>query len=223
MLITPQKVTVRWNGGNRRHFEALGYIYTKREDAFEVEVQELSEGSNYAVRIERDFCHKETTYPYSKYLRASNNRVGKVSCSLKECKKRLKEESAKTLRFSYQEVKNFYAQHGCELLEDEYKGYSVPMRFRCHCGEEDIKSFEYFKLRTSQCAKCAKMQRIEGLRYSYEEVYDYFKEHGCELLEKTYIKNSQPLLYISDTPTAKAVGFLTYPLLPKIFRPILVP
>ncbi|MEH7749104.1 HNH endonuclease [Neobacillus drentensis] len=207
MIITPQKVTVRWNGGNRRHFESLGYVYTKRNDAFEVDVYELSEGSNYEVRVVCDFCHKEFPYPYSKYLRASNNRVGKVSCSFKECQKQLKTESTNTLRFSYQEVKEFYEQHGCELLEDEYKGYTVPMRFRCHCGEENEKTFERFKLRSTQCTKCANEQRIKESRYSYDEVYLYFKEHGCELLEETYFNNSQPLRYICECGNESMIRF----------------
>jgi hypothetical protein len=212
VLVLPQRITVTWNGGNRKHFESLGYKYTKRNDSFEVDVQELLEGSNYEVQVQCDFCGILFTYPYSKYLRASKNRISKVSCSSVDCKSELKKEIAESLRFTIEQVRKVYEENGCILLENEYKGLKEPMRFQCHCGNEDTKTFDHFKYRNSCCRECANKRRIEERRFSYEEVYLYFKENGCELLEKSYANNSQPLRYICECGNESTIRFYNFQL-----------
>ena len=45
MLIT-KTVKVKWNPKTRKHYESLGYEYTKIGDEFEVKVDDLTKGSN---------------------------------------------------------------------------------------------------------------------------------------------------------------------------------
>ena len=39
-IIRPQKVKVKWNSNNKKHYESLGYIYTKMGEEFEVKVED---------------------------------------------------------------------------------------------------------------------------------------------------------------------------------------
>lgn len=55
-MILPKKVTVKWNGGTRKHYEDLGYEYTKKDEEFEVWAYELTPGSNIEVEFKCDYC-----------------------------------------------------------------------------------------------------------------------------------------------------------------------
>ena len=51
-----QLVKVKWNNTNRKHYEKLGYIYTKRYDEFYVKAYELSKTSKAIVKATCDYC-----------------------------------------------------------------------------------------------------------------------------------------------------------------------
>jgi len=57
-LILPQKVKVKWNGRTREHYEKLGYVYTKKDEEFEVSAHELTPGSNIKISVMCDYCKK---------------------------------------------------------------------------------------------------------------------------------------------------------------------
>lgn len=57
MLIV-EDVEVSWSGSNRKHFESLGYEYTKRGDTFIVANTELSKGSHVKVKVLCDYCNE---------------------------------------------------------------------------------------------------------------------------------------------------------------------
>lgn len=68
MLIT-KKVKVKWNSANKKHYENLGYKYTKMKDEFEVDVNHLMNKSRSIVKWECDHCGKPITGPYYKYTK----------------------------------------------------------------------------------------------------------------------------------------------------------
>ena len=55
-LITPQKVKIKWHQTNKRHYEKLGYVFTKWGDEFEVKVEDLTKGSKVRVECICDNC-----------------------------------------------------------------------------------------------------------------------------------------------------------------------
>ena len=79
-MLLSKTVKVRWAPANRKHYESLGYIFTKKGDEFEVLVEHLSKGSNFKVDWECDHCHKPISGKYEVY-----NRIikpdGKVYCN----------------------------------------------------------------------------------------------------------------------------------------------
>lgn len=52
-----------------------------------------------------------------------------------------------------QEVKIYFSQNGCELLEDSYVNSKTPMKYRCVCGRLSKISWNCFS-RGSRCRKC---------------------------------------------------------------------
>ena len=73
MFNEEQLVKVKWNNTNRKHFEALGYTYTKRYDEFLVMACELSENSKSKVHATCDYCGKEYETSYCVIRNAINN------------------------------------------------------------------------------------------------------------------------------------------------------
>lgn len=59
MIIHPQKVEVSWNINNKKHYESLGYFFTKYRDHFYIDVLDLSTQSKSIVKCLCDYCGKE--------------------------------------------------------------------------------------------------------------------------------------------------------------------
>ncbi|STO12878.1 Uncharacterised protein [[Flavobacterium] thermophilum] len=58
MIVLDQKVKVKWHGSNKKHYESLGYKFTKIGDEFEVDIKHLSLGSNALVKCYCDYCNE---------------------------------------------------------------------------------------------------------------------------------------------------------------------
>ena len=65
-LIT-KTVKVKWHGRNKKHFENLGYKFTKLGDELEVKVEALTKGSNIEVKCDCDNCGCELIWRYKNY------------------------------------------------------------------------------------------------------------------------------------------------------------
>jgi hypothetical protein len=91
-------------------------------------------------------------------------------------------------KFTIEEVRKIFQDKGCVLKEDKYINNRTPMDYICSCGDND--KITLHNLKSGQkCKRCAIEKRKSKLKFSYEYVYNYFKEYDCELLEKCY-KNS---------------------------------
>jgi len=102
-------------------------------------------------------------------------------------------------KHTFKEVKQYFKDHGCELLEKEYKDNRTPMKYRCSCGNPDICKITFYRFKVGQrCQKCSSIKKAERHRLTYEDVKQYFEDHDCELLETEYINNQTPMRYICD-------------------------
>lgn len=85
MLIS-KTVKTKWNSKNKNYFVDLGYKYTKMGDEFEVKTEHLSKGSNALVNIKCDYCNKEYTKYWYRYIDENmKSTIHKDCCN--DCKK----------------------------------------------------------------------------------------------------------------------------------------
>ena len=77
------------------------------------------------------------------------------------CKHCICEIIGNNRRLNFIDVKNFYNDQGCELLEDHYVNNSTIMKYRCSCGTIDYKDFSHFQ-RGQRCDECLHKFRVEN-------------------------------------------------------------
>ena len=96
-------------------------------------------------------------------------------------------------KHTYEYIKQYFEDHDCELKEKEYINCKTLMKYRCDCGNDKWKiTFNNFKY-GQRCPECR-----GGIRLTFEYVYNYFKEHNCELLETEYKNSKTKMKYRCD-------------------------
>lgn len=76
MLLT-KEVQISWGQRNRKHYEALGYVFTKCGDIFTIPVEHLSEGNNHIkLDIKCDCCGEVIQRTWYKYLKFHDDKFG---------------------------------------------------------------------------------------------------------------------------------------------------
>lgn len=72
----------------------------------------------------------------------------------KRCKRCGIDKFKESKKLKCSEVKLFFSDNGCVLLEQEYKGCQFPMKYTCVCKRESVINFSDFK-NGHRCKKCA--------------------------------------------------------------------
>jgi hypothetical protein len=124
------------------------------------------------------------------------------------CKKCATENNAKRQKFSYDYVRKFFEDHGCELLEGEYIDSHTKMKFRCACGRISYKTFNDFHTR-DRCPKCGIIRRSGANHYMWKEdrkqlrEYQVFRDRCYKLLRHALDQTGQ-------SKTSKTYSMLGY-------------
>lgn len=82
-----------------------------------------------------------------------------------------------------EDVRKFFSDHGCELLETEYNGAHHSLKYICKCGNLSQIEFGHFIRGKKHCKICKGKQ----FALSLEFVKEQFAKNGCELLENEYV------------------------------------
>ncbi len=125
-------------------------------------------------------CGAESSIRFSKFKRGQRCR----SCGNK------KRAESQPHRLNSTIVKQFFADHGCKLL-DEYSNNRTRMRYVCECGRESKISFAKFQ-DGQRCQQCAGIAPLDP-----ESVRRYFAENGCRLLDE-YRNNRTRMRYVCE-------------------------
>jgi hypothetical protein len=107
--------------------------------------------------------------------------------------------------YTFEYVYNYFKEQICKLLETEYINSQTKMRYICKCGNESSIRFDDFKNRGSRCKKCSGHEV-----YTFEYVYNYFKEQNCKLLETEYINSQTKMKYICKCGNESSIHFNSF-------------
>lgn len=98
-------------------------------------------------------------------------------------------------KHTFEEAKAIFAAKGCILLEDQYSGSTVSMRYRCHCGQESSVDLGSFKTQ-KHCWNCRAAGISRSLSNDLHAVNEYYTGKGCRLLSTEYIGSHGKLDFI---------------------------
>lgn len=131
MLVENQKIMVRWNAANRKHYESLGYTFSHKNDTFYVSVEELPKGSHTKIAVKCDYCGLIIYKDYRDYLKQKKAGEGEDCCYSCCVHKRIKTDEK---RYGGKSPTCDAAVHQKQMntLMDRY-GVSYP------CQNEEIK------------------------------------------------------------------------------------
>lgn len=94
-----------------------------------------------------------------------------------------------------EEVKQFFKDKGCKLLEESYKNSNTKMKYKCSCG--NISQISLDKFRDGQrCKKCIPFRKKDPQKYEFEFVKSFFEKKGCRLISTEYRNVFSKLEYI---------------------------
>lgn len=128
-LILPQKVNVKLNSSVISYYEKLGYTIPRSKDKegrlrvpqntlLEVDVNDLSKGSNQRVNVECDCCKKEKRITYNKYNLNIERNNGLYICSSDTIHRDFKNNIS--VDSILDKIKEFYERNGRFPKTDEY-------------------------------------------------------------------------------------------------------
>lgn len=90
-------------------------------------------------------------------------------------------------------VEQEFKRRGYTFIRESYKGTRYQIQYKCGIHKDKVLKIKFSDLkRGGGCRYCA----IEAMKLSYEEVQKRFAQKGYILLDKEYINNQTPMLYI---------------------------
>lgn len=108
-------------------------------------------------------------------------------------------------KYTQKYVEQYFLDHNCILLGQEYINNQTPMKYQCECGNVSCISFSSF-LRGTRCKKCGIKKFSIKRRLLHQDVYDYFKSQNCELLD-IYINNQTKMKYRCSCGNISYIAF----------------
>lgn len=92
-------------------------------------------------------------------------------------------------KYTYEFVKNYYEEQGCELISTEYIGANEKLTYKCKCGNINTSAFADFKNKNARCRDCGKKQQIETNLAKYGFVTPLKNEKVKEKIRNTTLVN----------------------------------
>lgn len=172
MIDLNQLVETSWNITTREWYESKGYTFTKYRDKFLVKAFNLPSGSTIKVKVKCDYCGKEKSIPYSKYLQSTKNYPYKYACS--ECgTEKMNDTYFEKIRYDQFEKFLFVCKERGHIpistLSDYKNAFSIVKVICPIHGEISIEYNSYMNSKTG-CEKCGHILTSQTLATSKEEV-----------------------------------------------------
>ena len=172
MIDGNQIVKVRWNNYSKKWYTDKGYIFTHKNDEFDVLVKDLMPSSRVRINVICDYCGAEyDSYYYAvMYGRKAYPKDACVNCAGKKSNEINRERRAKKY---IGKARKICEELGYILLttEDEFTNVKMQIKFICPIHGEQSMMLDNF-LRGHRCAKCGRQTVANLLKYTQ----DYVKE-----------------------------------------------
>lgn len=178
MLKENQKIKMKWGRNNKKWYIDKGYNFTKLNDVFYVDINDLSDGSHSKVRVICDYCHNEMETVWRDYL-CSVRKHEKTAC--KKCRQiRTSEENLIQRReYLYNNALKVCKENNLTIITPIKDIKSADDRIVYNCPKHgDNETKIYTLMLGHSCPKC----KIENQKLTSEEIKRRIENYGATVL-----------------------------------------
>lgn len=234
-MLLDEKVEVKWNNANRKHYESKGYAYTNNGDVFICNIDQLSKSSKFEVKVQCDYCGDIL---YKKYIHFKKGRkeIEKDCCKNRKCMINKSEEVSlirygvtnygKTeerkliyrdkMRTSDKDILDICESKGIKVLNlKDYENDRTRLKVIClNHKDKGVQDTNFSNIKANQ--NCCWHGRNDNLgdytRLNGEFVYDEFiaKDFIPKFKPSDYRNNATPLPYLCKKHLEKGVQYKAY-------------
>lgn len=186
-----QIIQVRWNNTNKEWYESKGYVFTKRNEFFDVLAKDLSPRSSAKVKVNCDYCGNgfETCFVVLMDGRKIIQKDCCHSCTGKKASEiSLKKRAIKYLGLAQKECE----KRGYTLLTtiDEYTDVKMNIRFDCPKHGVQIMMLDNL-IHGHGCLDCSYETRFDNVRHNVKYVKECIEGiNGNKWINQNDYKNS---------------------------------
>lgn len=112
-------------------------------------------------------------------------------------------------KLSYEEVRSYFEEQGCILLDSMYEHSRTKMKYVCICGKHSTITYNKFK-NGSRCKECGVKKSTSKTRFTIEDAKNYFANHNCELLDESYVNARTKMNYKCKCGNLAQISFDTF-------------
>lgn len=112
-------------------------------------------------------------------------------------------------KFNYEDVKNFFEENGCTLLESAYINARTPMSYICVCGNQSSIRLDDFK-KGKRCRNCMSKFLSDRRKLTVDDVYPYFEERGYQVVSSFTKGKRQYFDYVCPNGHDGAIVFYSF-------------
>lgn len=182
MLVKNQKIEVKWNKQNRKHYEDLGYVFTKTGDSFYVSPEELTNGSHAIIEVECDYCGKIVKPKWKDYLKSKGDTYSCQSCRQKKTRDKTLEQRQDHLYNMALETCN---KSGYKLITPKTQIKNACTRVEYECPIHGVRETKIYTLGLGYgCLECGYEISKEKSTLSQEEVEQRIEDCGGAWINK---------------------------------------
>lgn len=178
-----QIVQVRWNNSNKEWYESKGYIYTKRNDFFDVYVKDLSPHSSKKINVVCDYCGNEYVTQYA--LITNGRKIIQRDCCPNCTGKKASDVSRQKRANKYIDLaKRVCDEYGYILLTtvDEYTDVKMNIEFICPNHGRQSMMLDNL-IHGHKCRLCSYEERGNNLKHDVQYIKEYIEGiNGNKLL-----------------------------------------
>lgn len=180
MLVENQIFEIKWNNFTKKWYESKGYTFTKINDTFTVNLEDLHPGSIIKICVICDYCGSQKEISYRDYNKQIENEK-KYACKNCSGKKNIEYNHDKKRYFQlFLEKCDYYNCVPVSKIED-YKNSYTKLKFIC--PDHGLQQITRASIVSGcWCVKCGKRHAAEKMKKSFTEVKDIVESKNNNVL-----------------------------------------
>lgn len=158
-----EKIQISWNPKTRNYYENKGYIFTKYNDKFYVNFNDVYPTSTVKIKVKCDYCNKEYEVTYASYMRtmSKSNKLSCINC----IGKKLSEQSlVQRQHIMYEKIYNICCNKNYKLLtkENELINNNTKIYYICKLHGKTYTKVTGL-LQGNGCYKCGRIKAVNNV------------------------------------------------------------